>query len=405
MPKVIPFDSLRTADLIVDAVYEGSPDGQLASEPISNLLPGGGNMGGFRLAGRGQDKNFVVLFTTGEDRDWPDRIDHNTGQFVYYGDNKSPGHELHDTPKGGNVVLRRVFELLHSTPSNRALIPPFFIFSKHATQTSARAVQFKGLAVPGHPTLSATEDLVAVWKTTRGQRFQNYRSVFTILDAAVIGRAWLASLISGGRTTEGTPAAWSEWVTTGRCRALISEPTTVIRSVEEQTPDTPIKVGILSAVHTHFAASPIAFEAIAARIFQMQDRRVIIDEITQASVDGGRDAIGRYLLGLDHDPVYVDFALEAKCYAPPIHGATANTVGVREVARLISRLRHRQFGVLVTTSVIARQTYQEVREDRHPIIFISGKDIADILIRNGYNTPELVGVLLRNEFPIVGGPQ
>jgi hypothetical protein len=186
---------------------------------------------------------------------------------------------------------------------------------------------------------------------------------------------------------------------------LISEPTTVIRSLEEQTPDTPIKVQILSAVHTHFAASPIAFEAFAARIFQMQDRRVIIDEITQASVDGGRDAIGRYLLGLDHDPVYVDFALEAKCYAPPIHGSTPNTVGVREVARLISRLRHRQFGVLVTTSVIARQTYQEVREDRHPIIFISGKDIAEILIRNGYNTPESVGLLLRNEFTIVGGPQ
>jgi hypothetical protein len=402
MPRTIPFEALSTADLFVDAIYEGSPDGQLASEPISNLLPGGGNMGGFRLAGRGQDKNFVVLFTTGEDRDWPDRIDHNTGQFVYYGDNKSPGHELHDTPKSGNLVLRRVFELLHASPPNRALIPPFFIFSKHPTPTSARAVQFKGLAIPGNPALSATEDLVAVWKTTNGQRFQNYRSVFTILDAAVIKRGWLKTLINGNRTTEGAPVAWSDWVTTGRCRALVSEPTTVIRSVEEQTPDTPIKVEILSTVHAHFTTSPITFEAFAARVFQMHDRRVIIDQITQASVDGGRDAIGRYLLGLDHDPVYVDFALEAKCYAPPIHGAQPNTVGVREVSRLISRLRHRQFGVLVTTSVIARQAYEEVREDRHPIIFISGKDIAEILIRNGYNTPEAVGALLISEFPIHG---
>ena len=388
MPRTIQFESLRTTNLIVDAVYEGSPDGQLASEPISNLLPGGGNMGGFRLAGRGQDKTFVILFTTGEDRDWPDRIDHNTGQFVYYGDNKSPGHELHDTPKGGNVVLRRVFDLLHASPSNRGLIPPFFVFSKFPTPRSARAVQFKGLAVPGHPTLSATEDLVAVWKTTRNQRFQNYRSVFTILDAA-----------------EYAPAAWSEWVSLGRYRALTSEPTTVIRSVEEQTPDTPIKVEILSTVHAHFAASPVAFESFAARIFQMHDRRVIIDQITQASVDGGRDAIGRYLLGLEHDPVYVDFALEAKCYAPPIHGAQPNTVGVREVSRLISRLRHRQFGVLVTTSVIARQAYEEVREDRHPIIFISGKDIAEILIRNGYSTADLVGTLLTNEFPNGGRQQ
>ena len=263
-------------------------------------------------------------------------------------------------------------------------------------------MQFKGLAVPGIPSLSATEDLVAVWKTTKNQRFQNYRAVFTILDAAVIKRAWLDDLISGHRSTEYAPAAWSEWVSPGRYRALTSEPTTVIRSIEDQTPDTLTKTEILSVVYAHFTQSPVAFESFAARIFQMHDRRVIIDQVTQASVDGGRDAIGRYLLGLDHDPVYVDFALEAKCYAPPIDGAQPNTVGVREVSRLISRLRHRQFGVLVTTSVVARQAYEEVREDRHPIIFISGKDIAEILIQNGYNTPDLVGTLLRNEFPIKG---
>jgi hypothetical protein len=53
-------------------------------------------------------------------------------------------------------------------------------------------------------------------------------------------------------------------------------------------------------------------------------------------------------------------------------------------------LRHRQFSVLVTTSAIARQGYKEVREDRHPIIFIAGKDITQILIQNGYNSPENV---------------
>lgn len=399
MPQTVPFESLRTADLIVDAIYEGSPDGQIASEPISNLLPGGGNMGGFRLAGRGPDKNFVVLFTTGEDRDWPDRIDHNTGQFVYYGDNKSPGHELHDTPKGGNVVLRRVFELLHGSPPNRAAIPPFFIFSKYPTARSARAVQFKGLAVPGYPAMSPTEDLLAVWKTTRNQRFQNYRSVFTILDAAVIPRAWLDELIAGRRPAPLAPAAWSEWVSTGSYHALISEPTTVVRSIEDQTPSTPPTLAILRKVHEHFKNWDRGFEFFATRIFQMLDRRVIVDEVTRATVDGGRDAIGRYLLGLEQDPVYADFALEAKCYQPPIDGAQANTVGVKEVSRLISRLRHRQFGVLVTTSVVARQAYQEVREDRHPIIFLAGKDIAEILIRNGYNTPEAVHTLLSQEFP------
>ena len=132
----------------------------------------------------------------------------------------------------------------------------------------------------------------------------------------------------------------------------------------------------------------------------MHDPRVIIDEITRGSVDGGRDAIGRYLLGLNDDPVYAEFSLEAKCYRPGINRDPPNTVGVREVSRLISRIKHRQFGVLVTTSVVARQAYEEVREDRHPIIFFSGKDVADILVSSGFNTPELVLQLLRNEFSV-----
>jgi hypothetical protein len=132
----------------------------------------------------------------------------------------------------------------------------------------------------------------------------------------------------------------------------------------------------------------------------MHDPRVIIDAITRASVDGGRDAIGRYLLGLPGDPVYAEFSLEAKCFHPGIDETSPNTVGVREVSRLISRIRHRQFGVLVTTSAIARQAYEEVREDRHPIIFFSGRDIADILTNNGFNTPELVASLLNSEFPL-----
>ena len=91
--------------------------------------------------------------------------------------------------------------------------------------------------------------------------------------------------------------------------------------------------------------------------------------------------------------------LEAKCYRPPSNGRRANSVGVKDVSRLISRIRHRQFGVLVTTSVVARQAYEEVREDRHPIIFICGKDIADILTVRGLNTPTLVKEMLKNEFP------
>ena len=38
---------------------------------------------------------------------------------------------------------------------------------------------------------------------------------------------------------------------------------------------------------------------------------------------------------------------------------------------------------MVTTSVIAKQAYSEVREDQHPIVFISGGDIIDVLKTSG----------------------
>jgi len=404
MVRIVSYEDCPTSDLIIDAVYEGMPGGHLSGEGLSRLLPGIGNLGGFRAAGRGDDKKFIVLYTSGEDKDWPDHLDLNTGQFVYFGDNKTPGHELHDTGPGGNRILRHVFGLLHATPPDRARIPPFFVFRKYPTATSARSVQFKGLAVPGFSGLPATADLVAVWKVADGQRFQNYQASFTILDVPVVKRTWLDDLSAGKRLSCHAPKTWSDWVASGRYKSLTAESTTVIRSSEDQVPSTTAGVAILDTVWNHFKDAPHAFEAFAARVFQMHDQRVIVDEITRASVDGGRDAIGRYLLGVPGDPVYAEFSLEAKCYAPPINGMIANTVGVAEVSRLISRIRHRQFGILVTTSVVGRQAYREVREDRHPIIFFSGRDIVDVLMKSGYNTPKIVAELLNNEFPVTTMP-
>ena len=130
------------------------------------------------------------------------------------------------------------------------------------------------------------------------------------------------------------------------------------------------------------------------------DANVIIDEVTRAWMDGGRDAIGRYRIGPAEDPVYVEFALKAKCYHPGAAGTNFNTVGVRETSRLISRLRHRQFGILATTSVVGRQAYEEIREDRHPVIILCGRDLAQILIRKGLNSSDKTHEWLANEFPV-----
>ena len=100
-------------------------------------------------------------------------------------------------------------------------------------------------------------------------------------------------------------------------------------------------------------------------------------------------------MGPDEDPIRLQFALEAKCYDPDGGGA-----GVRMVSRLISRIKHRQFGVFVTTAFIAQQAYQEVREDEHPVVFLAGRDIVTLLKRMGMTDPQTLSTYLALKFPV-----
>ena len=145
--KIVPFAELKDADLIVDAIYLGGTANNAADDPI-NVLTRSGNMGGFRKVGRKQHTKYVVLYSSQSDPDWPDELDPSTGLFTYYGDNKTPGSELHETTRGGNKLLARVFDQIHASPSRRSEVPPFFVFTK-APLYGGRAVQFRGLAVPG----------------------------------------------------------------------------------------------------------------------------------------------------------------------------------------------------------------------------------------------------------------
>lgn len=393
--RVFPFESLGRADLVVDAVYESSHDGSIGGEPVATLLPGTGNMGGFRVSGKPNARRWIVLYTTGTEPDWPDTLDPATGQFVYHGDNRTPGHELHETARGGNRMLRDVFARLHAESDPREGIAPFLVFERAPTAAGARSVRFRGLAVPGFRGVSATEDLVAVWKSDRGERFQNYRAVFTVLDVAVVKRGWLDELASGELLGSHAPDAWTWWYRSGSYRPLVAAPIVHTRTAAEQMPRSEVGREILERVYRCFEQKPVAFEAFAARVYRLTDRRVVIDRLTRATIDGGRDAVGRYRLGPESDPVFAEFALEAKCYRPSNVGGRCTTVGVREVARLISRIRHRQFGVLVTTSVVSLQAYKEVREDGHPIVFITGGDIVDVLVENGYHSPDRASELCR----------
>lgn len=382
-------DTLDDADLVVDAIYEGGRSGNTGDDPLPRLI-GVSNQGGFRYLGTLEAPQLIVLTSSFNDIDWPDNLDRETGILTYYGDNKRPGRALHETPRNGNQLLRKMFNALHANPHRLAEVPPVLVFGKAG---SFRDMIFLGLAVPGAPELTAMEDLVAIWKIAGGERFQNYRASLTILDVAYISRAWLNEIKDGVPLSENCPAAWSHWVQNGTYRPLKAETSVEHRNKNEQIPHDEQSLKIISVIHEHFKDSPVAFEGCATTIAQMMDKNFFSFDLTRPSRDGGRDAIGFYRVGHGASAIFVDFALEAKCYN------LDNSVGVREVSRLISRLRYRQFGVLVTTSYLNLQAYRELKEDKHPVVVIAAKDIVDILARAGLTSLADVTNWLESNFP------
>ncbi len=246
--------------------------------------------------------------------------------------------------------------------------------------------------------MTAEEELVAVWRTTKNKRFQNYRSHFTVLRTPLIPRQWIEDILAGEPLSGACPGEWAKWVRGRIFQALEAPRTLSVRSRSEQEP-APADIWMMRQVYEHFRPDPIAFERFAADLWLHSDPHVVSVEVTRASRDGGRDAIGEYQIGPAGDPVKLQFALEAKCFDP-----TGSGVGVRMMSRLISRIKHREFGVLVTTAHVGKQPYEEVREDGHPIVVIAGADIVEELKRRGYATSAALRRYLEMEFPI-GAPE
>lgn len=383
----ISFEELDGADLIVDCIYEGGNPNDWSGEPLKKLFPKCGVAKGFRTVRR-EDKSgkfaYVVLYTDMSQLEWPDYLDKETGIFRYYGDNREPGMGL--TDKDGNKLLEEVFDTLNAGDSLDD-IPPFFVFKKGE---KGRDKQFLGLAVPGNPHISPDEDLVAIWRTVDGERFQNYKAYFTILDTGEkpISHEWVVSLIENHENNlQYAPEAWKEYIKKGRTgiKALEAPVKNKIPTPKEQLQCNGDEEGrkCVEIIYNHYHSNPTGFEACAIKIIGMIDSNFCNIELTPPRKDGGRDAIGEYQIsigGNSKTKLKIDFAMEAKCFGP-------NTgVNVRYMARLISRLRHRQFGIFITTSYFGKQVYKELYEDKHPILLINASEIAEILRLNNINS-------------------
>ena len=152
--RIVGFDQIEGADLVIDRIYQGGRVGNAADDPLGKLLPVE-NQGGFRTNGspKRDAVKVAVLYTSGAEPDWPDVLDPHAGVFTYFGDNRSPGHLFEDTPRNGNLLLSRVFARTHGEPTDRAKVPRFYC------STSPAADATSGFAASWHlaPTGSAVK--------------------------------------------------------------------------------------------------------------------------------------------------------------------------------------------------------------------------------------------------------
>ncbi len=376
--------------MIIDCIYKGGTAGNISDEVLPRLLPKCGNSSGFRKVSRKDDPSkmaYVVLYTSMSELEWPDYLDEETGIFRYYGDNRKPGRAITDTKQGGNKLLENIFGVLNSGIGLKD-IPPFLVFKKIGV---GRDVQFLGLAAPGNPKISPDRDLVAFWRTVKGNRFQNYEAYFTILNTGnePVSKKWLESLIyDHGNSIQYAPSVWRKFVLQGRngIEALKAPKILKIPTKYDQLQSDNEGLKCIQLIRNHYRDNPYGFETCAADLVGKMDGNFIDFSLTRPWRDGGYDAIGYYAIstgGRTNRPLKVDCALEAKCYAKD------TGVGVRQMSRLISRIRYRQFGVMITTSYVDNQAYSEVVEDEHPILIVTATDIAAILRNSQINSSNI----------------
>lgn len=374
----------RDTPLLIDAIYESGNNKNTSDDPFNPLL-GVGNQGGFRKSkmGKTPDYAFIVLFTTGTEIEWPDFLDRQTGVFRYYGDNRTFGRDIHDTKAGGNKALCEAFHNLDSV-DRRKQIPPFLLFEKTGRN---RDVKFLGLAVPGTRVISPDRELIAFWRTINGNRFQNYEAHLTVLDTEA-PIEWLKARQRNDSNHDSlAPMAWKRYMELGRdgIIPLVTEMPDEVPSRKAQLPSDLDGRAVLDAIRTYYADNPTSFERCAIKIVQLMDNHFTGFKLTRPRKDGGRDAICTYRIGPENGACQLELhcALEAKLYAEN-HG-----VGVRWTSRLISRIKNKEFGILVTTSYVDKQAYSEIKEDGHNILILNAKDIANTLLRTGHNSTNI----------------
>lgn len=229
------YDELELSPLIPHTIYEGGTTKKsVADDPLTKLFrikgfnKSIGNSGGFRKSNKEKHGKslksqiaYVVIYSSGSQKEWPNRLDKTNRVYTYYGDNKTPGNDLLNTKNKGNIFLKDIFKKAYESTNERMNIPPIFVFESTGLK---RNVEFVGLAVPGVKSKSIKETLELVSRGEHDKTFQNYKAHFTLIDIEIegISREWISELKNvNGDNYHKAPKEWINFVENGLDNTVI----------------------------------------------------------------------------------------------------------------------------------------------------------------------------------------
>ena len=323
------------------------------------------NSGGIRglskgdLSGKisGIDKSAVFCFTTkqstGSHNPWDDATDYFKGEVKYWGDAKY--NKSKDIDEWlGNRILKNISD--KTIEGNFDEVPPILYFNSNKSGW----ISFRGLCVIyGYQERSFMD---------KDHRIKNYQWSFAMLDVQSVDPEWIKHrALNNNDNHKSCPLAWKNYVKNGKIKRLQAWRNN-IKSKDSQLP---VKRSKEDRFLQSLKEMPYDdFETIICSMLQSSNLVHNIDQ-TRKTSDGGFDMIGKFFLP---DPFHyeINFKGEVKRWAGN------SSVGVKDISRLVARLRRGEYGLFFTTSYYGRQAQEEVIKDAYPVKLFSGVDMYNL---------------------------
>jgi hypothetical protein len=317
---------------------------------------------------------------------WHDEFDIDHGRVRYFGDHKPETDGLPGATTGNRALMDAWYFHAASSGAERLLAPPLVLFRSKTVRRGDQTLVKGHVEFLGASLIERIEYVVQRDPLT-GISFPNVVLDLAILDlresADALDMRWIDDrrdeALDAETTLRYAPASWKRWVEQGAAAIPAVRrrvPATRIKSSFDQQP-APGSADdeVLHRVCRYFDGREHLFKLLAARVAArvLGSGGAAYTEgwMTRAGGDDDLDFVGRLDVGIPEANTQLVVLGQAKFVEP------GSVISAETVARVVARLQRGRIGVFVTTGAFAERAQAEIIGDRHPLVMIDGRMVAE----------------------------